>query len=102
MASYHHQLEQRGLALARAIVEKLDLDPGPGLSRAQQNCSRWLTQRPNEYLQQWSVILQQDWSQIRLLLLSESPEATQLRQNSPFAGILTPQERWKVYRHDPS
>jgi len=32
------------------------------------------------------------------ILLDESEEGTRLRQIDPFCGILTPKERWEIYR----
>ena len=34
----------------------------------------------------------------RAVLLDESEEGQRLRQSSPFCGILTPRERWAIYR----
>jgi hypothetical protein len=47
---------------------------------------------------EWVVILQRSWPEIRTILLNDSAEGTRLRQNDPFCGILTPVERWKIYR----
>jgi hypothetical protein len=44
------------------------------------------------------AILQGSWPEIRSVLLDESEEGKRLRQNSPFCGILTPVERWAIYR----
>jgi hypothetical protein len=30
-------------------------------------------------------------------MVSPSEKARRLRQSSPFCGILTPRERWKIY-----
>jgi hypothetical protein len=99
MGSDHQRLERRGLALAREVVRKIDADPSRrGLERARQLCNQWLKERPNPYLQLWASLLQQDWSEVRRTLLDDSSQAFQLRQNSPFCGVLTPQERWAVYR----
>jgi hypothetical protein len=35
---------------------------------------------------------------VRAVLLDESDEGQRLRQSDPFCGILTPEERWKIYR----
>jgi hypothetical protein len=44
------------------------------------------------------VILQRSWPEIRTNLLDDSEEGRRLRQNDPFCGILTPVERWEIYR----
>jgi hypothetical protein len=43
-------------------------------------------------------ILHRPWREIREILLDESENGQRLRQNDPFCGILTPQERWAIYR----
>ena len=35
---------------------------------------------------------------MRAVLLDESDEGQRLRQNDPFCGVLTPKERWAIYR----
>ncbi|MFN8612216.1 MAG: hypothetical protein U0931_32020 [Vulcanimicrobiota bacterium] len=100
MSSDHDRLEKRAMVLAREVVRKIDADPRRiGLEQARQRCRLWLEQRPNPYLIHWQELLLQNWAEVRLMLLADTEEARQLRQNSPFCGVLTPQERWQVYRH---
>ncbi len=47
---------------------------------------------------EWQEILNQNWESVRKVLLDESEEGKRLRQSTPFAGVLTPQERWEIYR----
>lgn len=95
----HRQIEERSLAMMRAIVEKIERDPGrSGVERARSLCARWKKTRTNPYLDRWETILQADWDTIKALLLEDSDEAAALRQNNPFCGILTPRERWDIYR----
>ncbi len=47
---------------------------------------------------EWSNLLDRPWEEIRSLLLDESELGQRLRQSDPFCGILTPQERWEIYR----
>jgi len=35
---------------------------------------------------------------VRAVLLDESDEGQRLRQSDPFCGVLTPRERWEIYR----
>ena len=94
----HQQIDRRSLALARAIAEKVDRDPQRGLRIARDNCRRWLEQYDSPVNREWWEILQQPWEQIREILLGESDNSRRLRQSSPFAGVLTPRERWAIYR----
>jgi hypothetical protein len=95
----HQQIDERSLAMVRAIVEKIDHDPEKsGLARARATCERWYRVRPSPAIKEWLQILDRSWEQIREVLLDPSQEGQRLRQSDPFCGILTPQERWKIYR----
>ena len=89
--------------MAKAIVAKIDRDPDKkGLAHARETCRRWHRDNPSPSIEEWLTLLDQPWSEIRLTLLSDSEEGRRLRQSDPFCGILTPQERWEIYRdHDP-
>jgi hypothetical protein len=95
----HEQIDQRSLAMARAIVAKIDADPArAGLARARAICERWYRERPLPCIREWLEILDRPWEQVREVLLDESEEGRRLRQSDPFCGILSPQERWAIYR----
>jgi len=95
----HEQIDQRSLAMARAIVEKIDRDPvQAGLAKARATCERWLKARSSSAVREWRGILGRPWEQIREVLLDGSEEGRRLRQSDPFCGILTPKERWEIYR----
>ena len=82
--------------MAHALVEKIDGDQGL-LSRVKT----WLGARPESCLDEWRELLERPWNQVRAALLEDSEGGRQRRQNSPFVGILTPQERWAIYRDTP-
>jgi hypothetical protein len=86
--------------MARAIVAKIDQDPmRAGLAKARAVCERWHRQRPDDLAtKEWLIILDRPWEQVREVLLDDSEEGRRLRQSDPFCGILTPQERWDIYR----
>ena len=95
----HSQIDKRSLALATAIVEKIDQDPERrGLEKARTNCRRWYHTRAAPAVREWLEILDRPWEEIRALLLEDSEEGRRLRQSDPFCGILTPRERWAIYR----
>lgn len=84
--------------MARRIVAKIDADPQRlGLEHAKRVCRRWMD-RGIEPASEWSSILRLPWDEVRGILLDESDEGQRLRQNDPFCGILTPAERWEIYR----
>ena len=95
----HQDVEERSLAMARAIVARIDADPErAGLARAKAVLARWLHVHPNPALHEWEQILERPWPEIREVLLDPGEEGRRLRQNDPFCGILTPRERWEFYR----
>src|SRR5665213_2561327 len=95
----HLQIDQRSLAMAKAVVERIDRDPErAGLKKAKAACERWFHSDPTPAIGEWMAILERSWDEIRQVLLDESEEGQGLRQSTPFSGVLTPQERWNIYR----
>lgn len=95
----HEQIDERSLALAQAVVEKIDRDPARrGLEKARATCRRWFRERPEPAVREWLEILERPWEEIRAVLLEDSQEGQRLRQSDPFCGILTAPERWAIYR----
>jgi len=95
----HEQIDERSLALARAIVKKIDADPArQGLQKARAICRRWFRERPAPAVREWLEILERPWEEIRAVLLDETEEGQRLRQSDPFCGILSARERWAIYR----
>ena len=95
----HREIEDRSLAMARAIVEKIDADPlCAGLDRAREVCRRWWRKHRSAAIEEWVRILERPWEEVRTVLLDPSERGRRLRQSGPFCGILTPQERWEIYK----
>jgi hypothetical protein len=95
----HPEIDERSLALARAIVAKIDDDPTRrGLALARETCARWNRENPSPVVAEWQKILGQHWGQVREVLLADTEDGQRLRQSSPFCGVLTPSERWAIYQ----
>lgn len=95
----HQEIDQRSLELARVVVQKLESgDLAAGLNHVRGVNRRWREQNPSSLHEEWATLLAGEWPTIRAALLDESEHGAQLRQNSPFCGILTPQERWAFFR----
>lgn len=95
----HQQIDRRSLALAHAVVQKLESgNIEKGLEHVRSVNRRWLERDPSTLHNEWARILLGDWPSIRAVLLDDSERGAQLRQNSPFCGILTPQERWRFFK----
>jgi hypothetical protein len=103
----HRVNDEIGLALARRIAEQLPSRPD-WIQLAKNNLARWskLNADSRSLLRcyhEWQEILDRPLDEVISVLLSETDEGQRLRQNSPFAGTLTPQEVWQIkqrVRHD--
>ena len=95
----HQEIDARSLAMARAIVRKIDSDPArQGIARAKSVCERWARLGNVPGVDEWREILDLPWGRLRVVLLDASEEGQRLRQNSPFCGVIAPKERWQIYR----
>jgi hypothetical protein len=94
----HERIDRRSLALHRAVAEKLRSNPDL-LAIANDNLDRWslIPGRSQPYWDAWREILRRPLDEILDLMLEESERMTAMRQATPFAGILTPTERWAIY-----
>ena len=97
--SDHRILDARSLAMHCKIVQKISRDPQL-LEKAKANLSRWSAKidgpKPR-YLREWQQILDKPWLTIAEMMTSMSEDATRHRSSSPFAGILSEEEREQIY-----
>jgi hypothetical protein len=97
MGRDHRQIEERSLALHREIARRIRKTPSL-LEIARKNLNRWIQKEGERlYWEEWKKILDLPLEEVLSFLGSEDEVARWLRQSSPFCGILTPQERWKIY-----
>ncbi len=95
----HEQVDRRSLALVRAVVRRIDADPSrTGLRKAREICLRWYGKDPVPVYCEWLEILGRPWSEVRETLLDQSEKGKRLRQTDPFCGVLSPRERWRIYK----
>jgi hypothetical protein len=96
--SSHRLLEARSLAMHALIAGKLARDPSL-LSKPRLNLETWSArwQHSPRWVHEWRQILALPWQQIAALIAEPSERAARLRQSSPFAGVLTPEERSRIY-----
>ena len=95
----HRVIEARSLAMHCLIAHKIGRDPRL-LDVARRNLAAWSARygdQPPRALDEWRVILTRPWHEIAALITDAGETATRLRQSSPFAGVLTPIERRRVY-----
>ena len=94
----HSDIDKRSLCLARSLVEKIDQDPQHGIQTARSVCRRWMARGTVSAVAEWERLLIRPWPAIRAVLLDKSDNGQRLRQSNPFCGILTPRERWAIYK----
>jgi hypothetical protein len=94
----HRRIDARSLAMHRAIAGKLRADPSL-LAIAHENLDRWSKERGRSqpYWDAWREILKCPLEEILAIMVEDSEKMTAMRQASPFAGVLSPQERWAIY-----
>jgi hypothetical protein len=97
----HAWIDRRSLALHDAVAAKIHAHPEL-VDVARANLARWIRRTPHGALLEWQRLLERSSvADLVALLRSESETAARLRQSSPFAGILTPEERREILRrHD--
>lgn len=96
----HRLAEERSVAYHRVIAERLRHQPEV-LERARRRVQDWLVSGGASapfYARKWAEILAGEVSAVAAFLVERSELADELRQSSPFAGALQPQERWKIWR----
>ena len=92
----HRLAEERSIAYHGAIAERLRREP-EGLENARRRVEDWNQAAGSDvpfYARRWAEILAGEISAIAAFLIDRSELAIELRQSSPFAGALSPQERW--------
>ena len=81
----------------------MESDPDAVIGKALHNLQAWSARREGAAaqaaMQEWLDLLERlSLEEIASFLVSESECATRMRQNSPFAGVLSPQEVWAIKR----
>ena len=95
--------QERSLWLHRALMTPLMTSPEEVLDRARANIGRWRAEHRSDgmtvrYLDAWERILDEGLEAVFDTLVSTAPEACELRQNTPFAGVLDDATRVQVLR----
>jgi hypothetical protein len=96
----HSQTDQVSLELARRVADRLRRQPEL-MEMARANLARWSRQNAAagsllRCYAEWQGLLARPVDEICALLCAETDDAQRLRQNSPFAGVLSPTEVWEV------
>ncbi|MBP6629917.1 MAG: hypothetical protein KBG28_12945 [Kofleriaceae bacterium] len=91
----HRSAELRSLALHRAVAARLT----PALLQEALARLAWAehagTTHPR-YLAAWRALLAEPVAVVAAALVRDDEHMRALRQTTPFVGVLSPQERWRV------
>jgi len=97
--SSHRLLEARSLAMHAVIARKIERNPEL-LAIPRRNLQRWSARWQEDvpaWAQEWRELLKKSWPEIAALITEPSESSARLRQSSPFAGVLTHEERRRIY-----
>lgn len=95
----HGLSDRRSLVLHGAVAQRLREDPSL-LERARERVEGWGRSGSvhPDYVQAWRELLASGAGAVLAALEDESERGQALRQVSPFAGVLSPRERWALLR----
>jgi hypothetical protein len=95
----HRVAEERSLALHREVARRLRATPKL-LERARQRVARWQLDgsvvRP--WADAWADVLARPLDQVIDRITDPGQEGRDLRQTSPFAGVIDSATRWQILR----
>lgn len=94
----HRSAERRSVAYHRRIAQKLLHRPELVQEVRAKLYRAAAGERPDHYAERWKALLDRPLDELVAFMISDSPEARDCRQSSPFAGLLTPTERWEVWK----
>jgi excisionase family DNA binding protein len=92
--------QRKSLWLHQAVAGILVTEPDLVLAKARENLDRLVQQHRSTmtsvWLERWRGKIDEGPNAVLAALTSEDPESVELRQNSPFAGVLPQPQRQKV------
>ena len=91
MPTGHRTAELRSLALHEAVAARLDEDV---LAAARRRA----TALPGPYATRWLALLDGPRAELLRVLAADDEPSRDLRQCTPFAGVVPPRERWRIIR----
>lgn len=96
----HQQIDARSLAMHELIARKIRQQPEL-FDKVLPTILRWrglVDKGTLPYLDRWERIVRQGMDAALKKATEDSEDAAAMRQSAPFAGILTPQERFAFLR----
>jgi hypothetical protein len=91
----HRRAQRRSLAYHRIVARRLGRSTA---DEALYTVRKWRNQGRLQpaYADRWEALLQRPLAEIRDAITEDSPDADDLRQTSPFAGVLSEPERHRL------
>lgn len=92
--------DRRSLAFHRAIAELIEHDAESAIGRARRNLARLREAHPHatQLLERWRDWLDLPPTRLIANMLDPRPHAREMRQVSPFSGLLSARERARILR----
>lgn len=93
----HRAAELQALAYHRLVAERLDERL---VDQARRRLGRWRREGRVDprWIDEWEQVLEQPLAQVKRRIGANSVKARELRQTSPFAGVLSEHERRRLAR----
>jgi hypothetical protein len=93
----HKLATERSLAFHRVVATRLLGDPTI-LDTARQRVKGWIEESPQRpYVNEWATIVAGNAQSVADFLVDTSGRAVELRESSPFAGVLSARDRWQIW-----
>lgn len=97
----HQFLDELALAYHRAIAMRLLASPKEVVELARENLNRWIQIHEGTgtvyALKEWQTLLEtKTIAELAAIITEDSDEGQRLRQSTPFAGVLSDQERKEI------
>jgi hypothetical protein len=95
----HRLAETRSLALHTEVARQLKLRP-EALETARRRVRDWLEKGgvSDYWARKWFDVLAGSIDEVIAVITDTGEEARDLRQTSPFAGVIDPRKRWSILR----
>jgi hypothetical protein len=98
----HEVVDAISLKLAQEVAARVQARPEL-VEVARETLTRWMQRNAGSHslmrcYQEWESILKKPVEEVCAILCAETDEGQRLRQNSPFVGILSPEEVWDIKR----
>lgn len=99
MNSKYLNSDFRSLEIHKLIAKKIEKEPYL-VKKAIANIDNWKknNKNPQPYLDEWVTHIDKGLEHLLMFLVSETDEAQRLRSSSPFVGIITKDERVKIFK----